>query len=205
MAKKISRTNNNEYNPIKNNDHFNIIEILIFDHKYLKECIEILKDKEADKRKKTRYAKGFLDALKKHSMGEKKALYAPLKENREFRSHILEGEIEHAIVDAKVKALLPKLNRIQSLNDEMAAELKVLAELVEHHLEEEEDELFPKMKKNIDKEILNQIGYQFTVIRKFTEKDLEDSDLLEEIPIKQSAIPFRQFVNTTHEYFSSHR
>ena len=200
----MPKTKTTEQNDtITANNHFNIIDILLLDHSYLKDCIEILKDEDGDKKKKLFHAKGFLDALKKHSAGEKKALYHPLEDVKDLHFNILESEIEHGIVDAKVKALTPKIQRMKSLSEEMAAELKVLAELVEHHVEEEEEELFPKMRKDFSKEILNQMGYQFMVYRQFTEKDLRDTDLQEEIPmIKKSAVEMRNFVNTTHKYFS---
>lgn len=189
---------------IASNDHFNIIEVLLLDHSYLKDCIDVLKDEEEDTKIKMKYAKGFLDALEKHSTGEKKALYAPLQEVADLRPHILESLIEHGIVDDKVKKLSKKLSSARSLDEEMEAELKVLAELVEHHVEEEEDELFPKMRRDIDAEILNQMGYQFLVLRQFTEKDLEDSpELQEEMEmVSQEAIPVKNFMNVTHEYFS---
>lgn len=189
---------------IASNDHFNIIEILLLDHNYLKDCIDVLKDEEEDRKVKMKYAKGFLDALEKHSTGEKKALYAPLQEVEDLRSHILESIIEHGIVDDKVKKLSKKLASSKTIDDEMEAELKVLAELVEHHVEEEEDELFPKMRKDIDSEILNQMGYQFMVLRQFTEKDLEDSpELQEEMEVvSQTSIPVKNFMNVTQEYFS---
>ena len=189
---------------IASNDHFNIIEILLMDHNYLKDCIDVLKDEEEDTKVKMKYAKGFLDALEKHSTGEKKALYAPLQEVEDLRSHILESIIEHGIVDDKVKKLTKKLSTSKSMDDEMEAEFKVLAELVEHHIEEEEDELFPKMRKDIDSEILNQMGYQFMVLRQFSAKDLEDSpELQDEMEtVSQSSIPVKNFMNVTHEYFS---
>lgn len=189
---------------IASNDHFNIIEVLLLDHTYLKDCIDVLKDEEEDPKVKMKYAKGFLDALEKHSMGEKKALYSPLQEVDDLRPHILESIIEHGIVDDKVKKLTKRLTSARSLDEEMEAELKVLAELVEHHVEEEEDELFPKMRKDIDSEILNQMGYQFLVLRQFTEKDLEDSpELQEEMEmVSEEAIPVKNFMNVTHEYFS---
>ncbi len=190
---------------IASNDHFNIIEVLLLDHSYLKDCIDVLKDEEEDTKVKMKYAKGFLDALEKHSTGEKKALYAPLQEVEDLRPHILESLIEHGIVDDKVKKLSKKLSSARTLDEEMEAELKVLAEIVEHHVEEEEDELFPKMRKDIDSEILNQMGYQFMVLRQFTEKDLEDSpELIDEMEmISQEAIPVKNFMNVTHEYFTS--
>src|SRR4051794_28674644 len=94
---------------VASNDHFNIIEILLMDHNYLKDCIDVLKDEEEDKKVKMKYAKGFLDALDKHSTGEKKAPYAPLQKVEDLRSHILESIIEHGIVDDKVKKLTKKL------------------------------------------------------------------------------------------------
>ena len=173
--KTHSTTSRSLIEAVSANDNFNIVNVLLLDHTYLKECIEVLTDEKEDKRIKMKYGKGFLDALKKHSVGEKKALYAPLHDVKDMHSLILESLIEHDIVDEKVKKLSTKLSNGKSLDDEMEAELKVLAEVVEHHLTEEENELFPKIQKEIDTGILNQMGYQFMLIREFTEKDLKDS------------------------------
>ncbi len=195
-----------EYISIATNNHFNIIDILLLDHSYLKDCIDILQIEGGDKKNKYKCAKSFLDALKKHSAGEKKALYAPLEDLKELKFQVLEKEIEHGIIDTKVKVLSKKLMGSKSLTIEMDAELHVLASLVERHVEDEEQLLFPLMKKVIEKEILNQMGYQFMVFRQFTEKDLADTDLKEEIPnIKKSESANRNFIQTTHEYFSSTR
>jgi hemerythrin-like domain-containing protein len=163
-------------------DKFNIVDILLLDHRYLKKCIEILKDENADKKDKLKYGRSFLDTLKHHSEAEKKTVYTPLKDLEVVHSNILEGEIEHAIADAKVRALIPKLSHARSLSEELQAELKVLAELVEHHVKEEEREMIPKFRKELDSEILNQIGWEFMKLRGFTAKDLQDyPDLQEEI------------------------
>ncbi len=157
---------------------FNVIDLILLDHKYVKECIEILKDEDADKRKKLSYGKGFLDALKKHSLAEKKAVYAPLEKNDELHFNILEAEIEHGIVDQKVKLLKPKVTRMKKLTDEMAAELKVLAELVEHHIKEEESEMLPKMRAECDEDDLSEMGLAFMKLRKFTPKELQENPQL---------------------------
>ncbi|MBC7714614.1 MAG: hemerythrin domain-containing protein [Rhizobacter sp.] len=154
------------------NNKFNIVDVLMLDHKYLKECIKVMKDDEEDKKVKLRIAKGFLDALAKHSLAEKRAVYAPLLKVKDLRKDIIEGEIEHGIVDAKVKMLTVKLTGLRSLGEELEIEMKVLAELLEHHIKEEEEEMFPKMKKDLDKVILNEMGFQFMKLRNFSEKDL---------------------------------
>lgn len=204
----MPRNNMNEdiIEMISLNDHFNICDVLLFDHKYLKECIDVLKDESEDKKVKHKYAKGFLAALKMHSLAEKKAVYTPLKEVKNLRSNILESEIEHGIADAKVKMLIPKIGSVRSLSEEIEAEMKVLAEIVEHHIEEEEDDLIPKMRKIFDKTILNEIGYQFVILRQFTDKDLQESPELKEESsfLKESTpIPNSLFLNRTQEHFQS--
>jgi hemerythrin-like domain-containing protein len=202
----MPRNYNQEQDHISLNNHFNIVDILLLDHSYLKDCIDIMKDKNEDKKIKLKHAKSFLDALKKHSAGEKKALYAPLEEVKEFRAQILESEIEHGIVDSKVRTLLTKVSSMRSMNEDLEAEMKVLAEIVEHHVKEEEKELLPKMRKYIDKTLLNEMGFQFMVIRQFSEKDLKYSpELKEEVSFikKSSPIPSAKFLSKTHEYFSA--
>ena len=158
---------------ILQNNKFNITEILTMDHRYLKSCIKFLKDDDEDKKVKLKYARSFLDALHKHSEAEKKAVYAPLVKVEDLKKLILEGQIEHGITDAKVKMLTHELTGLRTLSDELEMELKVLAELVEHHIKEEEDDMFPKMRKDLDKTILNEMGFQFMKLRGFTVRDLE--------------------------------
>lgn len=157
---------------IMQNNKFNIVDVLLMDHKYLKDCIKYLKDDDEDKRVKLKHGKTFLDALHKHSEAEKKAVYAPCLKVKDLKMDILEGQVEHGIADAKVKMLIPKLTGLRTLSDELEVELKVLAELVEHHIKEEEEEMFPKMRKDLDKTILNEMGFQFMKLRSFTVKDL---------------------------------
>lgn len=196
---------NEGHKSISANNHFYIIDILLLDHSYLKECIEVLKDEDENKKNKYKFAKSFLDTLKKHSAGEKRALYAPLLEAKEFRALILKGKIEHGIIDSKVKILTAKLAGMNSLNDMLEAEMIVLAEIVERHLEEEENELFPQMREEIDRKMLNEMGYQFMLARHFTEKDLAFApDLADEFWFIKNAprIPIAQFLARSHDYLS---
>ena len=184
-------------------DKFNIVDILLMDHRYLKKCIEVLKDEDESEDEKLFFGKSFLDTLKKHSLAEKQSVYSPLLEMKDIHSIILECQIEHGIVYAKVEWLIPKLNSENKISDETEAELKVLAELVEHHLKEEEHEMIPKIEKNLDSEILNEIGFQFFKLRGFTTKDLEDYPDLQEEVTKWShghEAVSSQYLNKVHQY-----
>lgn len=159
----------------------NVIDMILIDHRYIKECIEVLKGDE-NKLRKLDVAKGFLDAIFKHSEAEKETVYSVLEGNEEFHFNILEAEIEHGIVDEKVSLLKPRISRSKNLKDELEAELKVLAELVEHHIKEEESELLPKMNHELDSETLREMGNAFMKSRKLTVKDLRDyPDLQDEL------------------------
>ena len=161
-------------NEIAVDNSFNIIDILLIDHAYLKECIAVLTNDYAHKNEKIFYARTFLDTLKKHSQAEEKTVYESLSEMEDLRMLILEGEAEHGMAKFKYETLIPRLAKKKVLDDVTEAEMKVLAELIEHHIDEEETELFPRMRYNLDSGILNEIGFQFMILRQFTPQDLKD-------------------------------
>lgn len=150
----------------------NVVDLILIDHQFVKECIDVLTDEKADKRKKLSVGREFLEAVATHSMAEKKSIYTPLENNETLHFNILEAEIEHGIVDQKVRSLRIKLSGVRTLRDEVEAELKVLAELVKHHIIEEESNMLPKMKEVIDEEQLSELGKNFMKARNFTAKDL---------------------------------
>jgi hemerythrin-like domain-containing protein len=152
----------------------NLIDLVLIDHKTLKTCIDDLKDGDANKMKKLSSAKIFLATLKKHSEAEKKVIYAQLETNEELRPGILEGEIEHGIADAKVKLLMPRVARVTTLSEELEAELKVLAEIVNHHIKEEESALLPNIQSELDEDELLMLGKEFKKVRQFTKSELKE-------------------------------
>ena len=154
------------------NNNFNIAEILLLDHRYLKECIKILKSDHSNKEKKLKIGRCFLDAVRKHSKAEKKAVYTAVENFEDLHFIVLEGQCEHGIIDAKVKSLIPKLTHVRALSEELEVELKVVAEILEHHIREEERDMIPKIRKDLKQSLLNEMGFEFMKLRNFTEKDL---------------------------------
>lgn len=175
MARKNKKTQETE-----TIQSLSIIDLILIDHRFLKECIEVLTDENAEKRKKMNIAMDFFDAVSIHSSAERKAVYAPMEKNEDLHFKVLESEIEHGLVDQQVKSLRTKLPNSRVLKDELEAELKVLAELVKHHIMEEESNLLPKMNELIDPETLREMGASFMKLRKFTAKDLKDYPLLQD-------------------------
>lgn len=92
--------------------------------------------------------------LELHTHIEEKIFYPALEEPEETHDLTLEAYEEHAVV----KTLLKELSRAKTANDEWEAQAKVLRENVEHHVEEEENELFPKADNALSAEDLTDLG-----------------------------------------------
>jgi hypothetical protein len=78
--------------------------------------------------------------LELHTHIEETIFYPALEKPVKTHDLTLEAYEEHKMV----KTLLAKLSRARTANDEWQAQAKVLRENVEHHVDEEENELFDK-------------------------------------------------------------
>jgi hypothetical protein len=94
--------------------------------------------------------------LELHTHIEETIFYPALKNTEESRDVTLEAYEEHKVV----KDLLAELAGAKKLSDEWRAKLTVLKENVEHHVEEEEGELFSKAKDVLTDEQAEALGDQ---------------------------------------------
>ena len=92
--------------------------------------------------------------LELHAQIEEKIFYPALEKPEETHDLTLEAYEEHAVV----KKLLKELGSSRNANEEWEAKAKVLQENVEHHVEEEEGELFPKAESALSPEQLETLG-----------------------------------------------
>lgn len=206
-AKKIN-TENKQTAPLLN-ESLSIIDLIMIDHRALKNCIKILKSEVESKNQKLEASKVFLKVLKAHTESEEKYLYEKFKHNKEAHFHILEGFEEHHVADAQMKTLTPKISKTRSFTETLEAKMKVLAEIVEHHLKEEENELLPIIKDEAPSEELDKLGALYLKDRDFTEDELntlyEKMDLSEEITqLKESVIDLsHKFKQRAENYIES--
>lgn len=100
--------------------------------------------------------------LEVHAAIEEEIFYPALKQAAETRDIILEAIEEHSIV----KQMLNELDSTSKDNEKWTAKLTVLKENVEHHVEEEEGEMFKKARKILSDEQAEQLGVQMEAARK---------------------------------------
>ena len=122
----------------------NAFTLLKADHKKVAGLLEKI-DETTERAVKTReelftQLKSELDI---HTRIEEEIFYPALKEADETRDITLEAYEEHNVV----KTLLGELASLGKDQEEWTAKFTVLKENIEHHVEEEEGEMFPKAKK----------------------------------------------------------
>lgn len=145
-------------NPQAVSDENDIVSLILKDHKPLKELITILKDAEIEMSKKIPAYIELEHSLTNHATAEEQSLYVHLKNEDFLRMSGLEGETEHIIADR----LMKEINQISKNNDLWMAKVKVLAELVEHHIKEEEEEVLPEVQKEFSPQALIEIGREYS-------------------------------------------
>lgn len=68
----------------------------------------------------------------------------------------LEAYEEHGVV----RMLIDQIKATDPADEKYLAKVTVLKEVVEHHVEEEEDEYFPKVRKELGKERISELGIE---------------------------------------------
>ena len=89
-----------------------------------------------------------------HTRIEETIFYPALKDADETRDITLEAFEEHKVV----KTLLGELESLGKDKEEWTAKFTVLKENIEHHVEEEEGEMFPKARKVLGEDGAETLG-----------------------------------------------
>lgn len=153
---KVSKVN--AKNKSSEND---LIQLILEDHKALKTLIKTLKDSEVELSERQDAFEEFAPLLVTHAKPEEETLYVAMKQDEiDMREDGFEGDVEHAIADQ----LLEEIKRTDD-EDLWSARVKVLAELVEHHIEEEEEEMLPDFRKETELEERVTLGEKFRQLK----------------------------------------
>lgn len=127
-----------------------IVQALLDHHEELRDLFEKTK-------KDSRHFDQLKKSLEVHHTNEEKYFLDIAKKKSDLKDESLESiEEHHAIV-----LLLEDLKNFPKRDERWKVKLNVLKELVDHHLEEEEEELFPKATKDLKKEELERLGEEY--------------------------------------------
>jgi len=135
------------------------ITLLRDDHKMLRDLCE----KFADTTERAVETRGkLLDRIERelaaHTSIEEELFYPALiaaSEDVEDKRMVAEGIEEHRAADAKV---IPDLKKSDPSTIAYSGQAKVLKDYIFHHLKEEEEDMFPRMRELIGRRELRELG-----------------------------------------------
>ena len=133
------------------------VELLTADHQRVRGLFRRFERAraEGDEAAVTALAATIAEELTVHTTIEEERFYPACRAADETLASLLDESLqEHHVVGV----LLDELSQVPAGGEEWLAKLTVLIENVEHHAEEEEQELFPKVRRAIDEATRAELG-----------------------------------------------
>ena len=140
------------------------IVLLKDEHKLIKKAFSDF-EKAGDKAyaAKGKLVDRMIELLTVHTYIENEVMYPRVRELLpEVEDDVLESYEEHHVADV----LVVELSMMKPDNDRFTAKTTVLIENVRHHIEEEEQEWFPKVRGGLGRKGLQDLGEQMIEARK---------------------------------------
>ena len=136
----------------------NAIQLLTQDHKKVRQLLSELEGTTTrNVRDRERLVREIEKEVSVHAQIEEEIFYPAFKaaaEAEEDNEMFFEAAEEHHVVEM----VLPELVKTDPSTDEFSAKAKVFKELVEHHADEEEKEMFKRAKAIMEKDELEELG-----------------------------------------------
>jgi hemerythrin superfamily protein len=132
------------------------LELLKQDHQNVKELFKQGQETD-DKKRQRQIFKEIKSKLETHARIEETVFYPAMEEHEELKDMVLESLEEHK----QMKTVLREMARLSTSSERFKPKFKVLKDNVEHHaVEEEEGKMFPKIRKLINRNELEELGQE---------------------------------------------
>lgn len=150
----------------------NILDYIKADHDDLKRILgEIKATSEKDVEQRKRLFRELQSNLIPHAKSEEAVLYQRLKGEARARAKVLEGYEEHYLADH----LIAQLSTLDVSSERWTAKFEVLRESLEHHMKEEERDIFDEAKKTVSMGELGEMGLRMQAMKREIQEEIKSS------------------------------
>jgi hypothetical protein len=147
----------------------NALTLLKADHDKMKKMLaEGESTTERGEKTRTELFDRIKTELSIHERIEEEIFYPALKSHPKAKDIVLEGYEEHHVVDE----IMSELEATDVTDETWGAKFKVMKENIEHHIEEEEGEMFDKARKVFETDELEQLGARMEELKRVGEQVL---------------------------------
>jgi hypothetical protein len=120
------------------------VSLLMADHRKVEDLFKQYEKAKKDETKKQAIFQQISMELKVHTQIEEEVFYPASREFVDDAEMVNEAEVEHA----SAKDLIAQLDGMAPSDPYYDAKVKVLQEMIDHHVEEEETEYFPECRES---------------------------------------------------------
>jgi hemerythrin superfamily protein len=142
----------------------NAVDILTKDHREVDALIATLEQAGDSTSSATNYQSTFeqlVSALSVHMQAEEQIFYPAMRNVEGEEELVVEAYDEHN----EVKGLLLQMKSLEPSSTEFQENLKLVKAGIQHHVSEEEGEMFPDAKEKLGEERLREIGDQIMTLK----------------------------------------
>jgi hypothetical protein len=139
------------------------LSLLKADHDKVKKMLaEGEKTTERGEKTRTQLFETLKAEMMLHERIEEEIFYPALKEHPKAKDIVLEGYEEHHVVDE----IMGELEATPVTDEMWGAKFTVMKENIEHHIEEEEGDMFKQARQVFDADELAQLGERMAELKK---------------------------------------
>jgi hemerythrin superfamily protein len=139
------------------------IVLLKKDHKEVRALFKDFQSPKATTAQKGKIVKKIIELLTVHTYIENEVMYPEVRKLLpELEDDVLESYEEHHVADV----LVMELSMMRPSDERFDAKTTVLIENVQHHMEEEEQDWFPKVRDGLGRKALQEMGEQLLAAKK---------------------------------------
>lgn len=140
-----------------------IVKLLLADHKLLRSLMQEIKSQKADPKQVKKAYKKLKRAVSSHVKAEERTFLDLIKDHPAFKGHVLESYEEHRVHEY----IFEGIKKVKD-TDRKIEQMKIYCEILEHHLDEEEEDLFPRFKKTFAQKTRKKAAVNYSKVRKKT-------------------------------------
>lgn len=143
------------------------LTLLRNDHRKMRSLLDDLESLNGSGKRRGELFATIKGELLVHEAIEEEIFYPELKGHRKARDIVLEGYEEHHVVDQ----IMSELESTPVEDETWDAKAKVMKENLEHHMEEEEGDMFEKARQVFEKAELDDLGERMATRKREAQRE----------------------------------
>lgn len=154
-------------------DEMSVLPILAMDHRKVEVLFKEITD-NTDPQKDAGLFHQLKADLTAHSIAEEETVYSRFQNLSDMQQLMIDARQEHE----DIRTLLDEITDVMDDREQFLDKIDDLQQMVKHHVDEEENQVFPLIKKNSSEEVLVQMSQDFMDAKKRVQENVGVDEII---------------------------